>query len=55
VASLEEMFDPNRVRKLVPGGWIPAGAKAHGIRGHEFGLSLDPPEREELIAFLRTI
>src|SRR5207302_3682092 len=34
VASLEEMFDPDRLNEThVPGGWIPLGAKAHAIQG----------------------
>ena len=56
VASLEEMFDPDRLKEThVPGGYMPAGAKTHAIQGHEFGLKLQPEEREQLIAFLRTL
>ena len=56
VASLEEMFDPDRLREThVPGGWMPEGAKSHAIQGHEFGLKLEPNERKQLIAFLRTL
>jgi len=56
VASLEEMFDPDRLRDThVPGGWRPLGSQTHAIKGHEFGLRLDPIEREQLIAFLRTL
>ena len=55
-ASLEEMFDPDRLKEAhVPGGWMPAGAKSHAIQGHEFGLKLQPEEREQLLAFLRTL
>jgi CxxC motif-containing protein (DUF1111 family) len=55
-ASLEEMFDPGRVKEThVPGGWLPPAMKTRAIRGHEFGLKLDQHEREELIAFLRTL
>ena len=55
-ASLEEMFDPDRLKEdHVPGGWLPPDAKTRAIRGHEFGLKLPPPERERLIAFLRTL
>ena len=54
-ASLEEMFDPDRLKEThVPGGYMPAGAKTHAIQGHEFGLKLQPEEREQLIALLRT-
>ena len=56
VASLEEMFDPNRLRAdYVPKGWRPFGTKAYSVRGHEFGLKLSSQEREQLIAFLRTL
>jgi hypothetical protein len=56
VASLEEMFDPNRLKSShVPGGWMPVGAKSHAIQGHEFGLKLEDGEREQLVAFLRTL
>jgi hypothetical protein len=56
VASLEEMFDPDRVKDThKPGGFIPVGETTHAIRGHEFGLRLNPAEREQLIAFLRTL
>ena len=29
--------------------------KTRAIKGHEFGLNLNPTEREQLIAFLRTL
>ena len=56
VVSLEEMFDPDRLKDThKPGGFIPVGQTTHAIRGHEFGLRLRPPERAQLIAFLRTL
>ena len=55
-ASLEEMFDPDRLFAThVPGGFSPPGAGTRAIRGHEFGLKLTALEREQLIAFLRTL
>jgi len=55
-ASLEEMFDPERLSKThIPGGWLPPGMKTRAIKGHEFGLKLNPVEREQPIAFLRTL
>ncbi len=55
-ASLEEMFDPERLKpSYVPEGWLPPGAKTRAIKGHEFGLKLDPAERQQLLAFLRTL
>src|SRR5215470_7351956 len=56
VASLEEMFDPDRIKDThAPGGWSPPGTKTRAIKGHEFGLKLTPLEREQLLAFLRTL
>jgi hypothetical protein len=56
VASLEEMFNRDRLQTThEPGGWTPPGSKTRAIKGHEFGLSLKPDEREQLIAFLRTL
>lgn len=56
VGSLEEMFDPERIQSShKPGGFLPVGETTHAIRGHEFGLRLNPGEREQLIAFLRTL
>jgi len=55
-ASLEELFDPGRLEEAyVPGGWLPPGQKARAIEGHTFELKLNPTEREQLIAFLRTL
>jgi hypothetical protein len=55
-ASLEEMFDPGRLKNThVPGGWNPPGVKTRAIKGHEFGLKITPSEREQLLAFLRTL
>jgi len=56
VASLEEMFDADRLKEThVPGGWTPPGSPTRAIVGHEFGLRVTPDEREQLIAFLRTL
>jgi mono/diheme cytochrome c family protein len=54
--SLEEMFDPDRLLDThEPKGFTPPGVPQRAIRGHEFGLKLPPDEREQLIAFLRTL
>lgn len=56
VGSLEEMFDPGRLSPAhEPGGFAPPTSPIHAIPGHEFGLDLAPEEREQLIAFLRTL
>ncbi len=55
-ASLEEMFDPDRLQEMhEPGGWNPPGTKTRAIKGHEYGLKLKMEERENLLAFLRTL
>lgn len=55
-ASLDEMFDPTRLSDShVPGGFRPPGVETHAIKGHEFGLKLTAADREQLIAFLRTL
>jgi mono/diheme cytochrome c family protein len=56
VGSLEEMFDPDRLLDThEPKGFTPPGIPKRAIRGHEFGSKLPPEEREQLIAFLRTL
>ena len=56
VATLEEMFDPDRLKAThKPGGWCPPGTQSRAIKGHEFGLDLPEPELKELIAFLKTL
>jgi hypothetical protein len=56
VGSLEEMFDPERLDDSHQrGGFTPPGTQTQAIEGHEFGLDLTPEEREQLIAFLRTL
>ncbi len=56
VASLEEMFDPDRLKDThEPGGWNPPGVRARSVPDIEFGLRLSPDEKTSLIAFLRTL
>ena len=55
-ASLEEMFDPDRLKEThVAGGWCPPGTTTRAIKGHKFGLDLSDVERKQLIAFLKTL
>jgi hypothetical protein len=50
------MFDPDRLKETHrPGGWTLPGTSTRAIKGHAFGLRLEPGEREQLIAFLRTL
>lgn len=56
VASLEEMFDPDRLSDAhEPGGFVPPGVTKRAIKGHEYGLDLTLEDRASLIAFLRTL
>jgi hypothetical protein len=56
LASLEEMFDPARLRPdFEPKGWNPPGVIKRSVIGHEFGLKLSVQERTQLIAFLKTL
>lgn len=56
VASLEEMFDPARLKPdHVPGGWKGPAGDRRGIPGHPFGLSLTAEEKRSLLAFLRSL
>ena len=56
LASLEEMFDPDRLKEThVAGGWNPGNVETRAVIGHEFGLKLTPEEKRLLLAFLRTL
>jgi hypothetical protein len=56
VASIEEIFDPARLREdHVPGGWKGPGVKTRAIRGHSFSLRLPAEEKADLFAFLRSL
>jgi len=56
VATLEDWFDPNRLRDdYVPTGFKGFGVKTRAVTGHRFGLSLSADDRAALIAFLKTL
>jgi len=56
VASLEEMFDPDRLKPdHVPGGWKGPGVTQRAIPGHPFGLALNAEDKKALLAFLRSL
>jgi hypothetical protein len=56
VASLEEMFDPDRLKPdHVPGGWKGPGVTKRAIPGHPFGLGLTSDDKKALLAFLRSL
>jgi hypothetical protein len=55
-ASLEEMFDPGRLRPdHEPAGWKGPGVSKRAIPGHPFGLGLNADEKDALLAYLRTL
>lgn len=54
-ATLEDWFDPARLRDdHMPTGWNP-GRDRRAVPGHEFGLDLSEADRRALVAFLRTL
>jgi hypothetical protein len=56
VASLEEMFDPDRLKPdHVPGGWKGPRVTKRAIPGHPFGLGLNAEDKQALLAFLRSL
>jgi hypothetical protein len=56
VATLEDWFDPNRVRDdYVPTGLKGFGVTSRPVKGHRFGLNLSATDRRALIAFLKTL
>ena len=55
VASLEDWFNPDRVREdYVPTGFRGTG-KSRPVKGHPFGLKLTADEKLALIVFLKTL
>jgi hypothetical protein len=56
VATLEDWFDPRRLHDdYAPTGFVGYGARTRAVKGHEFGLKLSAEEKQELVAFLRTL
>jgi hypothetical protein len=55
VATLEDWFDPARLRDdYVPTGFR-GNKKTRAVKGHEFGLNVPSADKAALIAFLRTL
>jgi len=55
-ATLEDWFDPARLtNNYHPTGYAGPDGRERGVKGHEFGLTLNSAERKALIAFLRTL
>ena len=55
VRTLEDWFDPRRLRDDYPTGFKGYGVKTRAVKGHEFGLKLPAEDKAALIAFLRTL
>jgi len=57
VATLEDWFDPKRLEDdYVPTGWKgPTKSESRAVKGHPFGLHLEPDEKSALIAFLKSL
>lgn len=55
-ATLEDWFDPMRQNPdYIPTGFKGYDGKTRSIPGHPFGLRLSPGNRQDLIAFLKTL
>jgi hypothetical protein len=55
IGTLEEMFDPARLKPEFHSSNWNAATPAHAVHGHPFGLSLPPDDRTALISFLKTL
>ena len=56
VATLEDWFDPRRLQDdYVRAGFSPPSRTTGAVKGHEFGLKLQPDEKRALIAFLKIL
>ena len=56
VATLEDWFDPQRLRdEYIPTGYRGYDVAKRAVKGHEFGLRLNPDDKTALIAFLKTL
>jgi hypothetical protein len=55
VGSLEELFDPGRLRDdFHSSNWAPS-IPPHAVKGHRFGTDLSAPDRAALVAYLKTL
>ena len=55
IGTLEEMFDPARLKPSFRSSNWNAVTPAHAVEGHSFGLALNAADRSALIAFLKTL
>jgi hypothetical protein len=55
IGTLEEMFNPARLKgDFRSSNWNPV-TPPHAVTGHQFGLNLNSGDRAALIAFLKTL
>jgi hypothetical protein len=55
IGTLEEMFNPARLKPGFRSSNWNAVTPAHAVEGHPFGLALNAADRSALIAFLKTL
>lgn len=55
IGSLDEMFNPDRMKPDFRSSNWSTGTPSHAVEGHPFGLTLKPEERTDLVAFLKTL
>ena len=56
LATLGDVLNPARLKTdYVPTAFVGAGVKHRAVPGHEFGLELNPADKQALIAYLMTL
>jgi len=55
IGTLEELFNPDRLKPDFRGSNWSSRTSSHAVNGHPFGLALSPEDRSALVAFLRTL
>jgi mono/diheme cytochrome c family protein len=55
IGTLEELFNPARLRPNFRSSNWNSVTPAHAVNGHPFGLNLSEPDRSALVAFLKTL
>ena len=55
IGTLEELFNPDRLKPEFRSSNWTADTPTHAVKGHPFGLDLSADDRAALVAFLRTL
>ncbi len=55
IGSLEEMFNPDRLKPDFRSSNWNIGTPSHAVTGHPFGLDLNAEDRQSLVKFLKTL